>query len=288
MGLNVVLLGYGAIGRSLHGMLARHAPSIEVLGVLDRTAGSTGTGQGNGQETGSAADPATRRWVGDADSRLPVLTLAEALERADVIAECASPAAVRALGPAIIVSGTDLLVASLGALVDAGLRTALLDAGPGKTYLSTGAIGGLDLIRASAGTIQSIELDTRKPPAALLHAGLTEALRTGINEAATLGEPRTVFAGTVARAVALFPSNINVAAALGLAAGDLGLVHVTITADPAATQTHHAIGIRGSAGSYELSIANAPDPHNPATSALTARAMASGLLRLAGVGPHFI
>lgn len=284
MCLKVVLLGYGAIGISLHAALAGQSPRLEVLGVLDRTAGSAGTGR----EATPGTGPAVRRWVGEAGARLPVLTLAEALERADVIAECASPAAVRALGPAIIASGTDLLVASLGALVDAGLRAATLDAGPGRTYLSTGAIGGLDLIRASAGTIESIELDTSKPPAALLHAALPEAVRNKINEAATRGESRTVFAGTVARAVELFPSNINVAAALGLAAGNLDLVHVSITADPAATLTRHAIGIRGSAGSYALDIVNAPDPQNPATSALTARAMASGLLRLAGVGPHFI
>ncbi|MFF5791058.1 aspartate dehydrogenase domain-containing protein [Paeniglutamicibacter sp. NPDC012692] len=264
MGLNVVLLGYGAIGRSLHGMLARHPDRIAVIGVLD--------GRAPKAMESAAGD--------DASVSLPVLDLATALERADVIAECASPAAVRELGPEII--------ASLGALVDERLRGLLLERGPGRAYLTTGAIGGLDLIRASAGTIDAIELDTRKPPAALLHSGLPDSLRSRIAAAGSAGEPCTAFSGSVERAVELFPANINVAAALALAAGDFSRVHVTITADPAATRTRHGIRIRGNGGSHDLVIENAPDPDNPATSALTARAMASGLLRLAGVGPHFI
>ncbi|GAA1495979.1 aspartate dehydrogenase domain-containing protein [Paeniglutamicibacter kerguelensis] len=268
MGLNVVLLGYGAIGRSLHGMLARHPDRIAVIGVLDGRAPKT-------------ADDAT-------GTPLPVLDLATALGCAEVIAECASPAAVREFGPDIIASGTDLLIASLGALVDPRLRGLVLERGPGRAYLTTGAIGGLDLVRASAGTIDAIDLDTRKPPAALLHPGLPGPLRAGIAAAATSGDPCTVFSGSVERAVELFPSNINVAAALALAAGGFTRVHVTITADPAATLTRHEIRIQGSGGNHTFLIGNAADPENPATSALTARAMASGLLRLAGAGPHFI
>lgn len=268
MGLNVVLLGYGAIGRALHRELLNHTDRVAVVGVLDRAS--------LGHAAQEHASAGTGRPAEGAGQRPPVLGLADALDRAAVIAECASPAA-----------GTDLLIASLGALVDEPLRRGL-DRGPGRAYFSTGAIGGLDLIRASAGSLTSVKLHTRKAPAALLHAGLDPAQRAAIAAAAASGEPRTVFRGSVARAVQLFPSNINVAAALGLAAGDLDLVEVAITADPAAARTSHEIHVEGSGGSYRFAIENAPDPANPATSALTARAMASGLLRLAGLGPHFI
>lgn len=268
MCLKVVLLGYGAIGKSLHRMLAAHPDRVRVVGILDDRAPRIATAAGR--------------------TAPPVLTLPQALERADIIAECASPAAVREYGPRIIGSGTDLLIASLGALVDERLRGIVLERGPGRAYLTTGAIGGLDLVRASAGTIDAIELDTRKQPAALLHPGLPEPLRTKIAAASSTGEPCTVFNGSVELAVALFPSNINVAAALALAASDFACVHVTITADPAATRTRHEIRIRGDGGSHDFLIENAPHPNNPGTSALTARAMATGLLRLAGAGPHFI
>lgn len=267
MGLNVVLLGYGAIGRSLHGMLARHPDRIAVIEVLD----------GRNPKT---ADDAT-------GTPLPVLDLATALGCAEVIAECASPAAVREFGQDIIASGRPAhrLARRAGRSAAARPRPR---AGAGPRLPDHGCHRGLDLVRASAGTIDAIDLDTRKPPAALLHPGLPGPLRAGIAAAASSGEPYTVFSGSVERAVELFPFNINVAAALALAADDFTRVHVTITADPAATLTRHEIRIQGSGGSHTFLVGNAADPENPATSALTARAMASGLLRLAGAGPHFI
>lgn len=273
MSLNVVLLGYGAIGKSLHQMLEAHSGRINILGVLDRNSGN------DGQQSAQPRHTATG---------LPVLSLTQALESADIIAECASPTAVATLGPRIISSGTNLLVASLGALVDENVRSNIMDAGPGRAYLSSGAIGGLDLIRAAGNTITAITLRTSKHPAGLLHPGLDEATRDAITEVLELGDPETVFEGSVADAVALFPANINVAAALGLAAGSFELVRVRIVADPSTELTMHAIAVQGSGGSYEFDIQNIPDPHNPATSVLTAKSMASGLLRLAGVGPHFI
>ncbi|WP_181578201.1 aspartate dehydrogenase domain-containing protein [Arthrobacter sp. AQ5-05] len=280
MGIDVVLLGYGAIGQAVHRMLGAHDGAVRMLGVLDRA-------------SLAGPDPAARlsRTTGPAGPisgpPVPVLDLATAIDRADLVIECASPAAVRAHGPAITGVGTDLLVASLGALADGQLRAAL-EAGPGRCHYSTGAIGGLDLIRASAGTINAIELHTRKLPEALLHPGLPGALRSAITRAAESGTAAPVFSGSVADAVRDFPSNINVAAALGLAAGDLDLVAVDITADPAAAMTRHEITVRGDGGNYRFGIENFPDPANPATSALTARSMVSGVLRLAGYGPHFI
>lgn len=274
MGIDVVLLGYGAIGRAVHRMLAPHAQDVRVLGVLDRAALEGRTG--------------ATRVAGPDGHLVPVMDLETATERADVIVECASPAAVRTYGPGILGAGTDLLVASLGALVDDRLRATLLEEGPGRCHLSTGAIGGLDLVRASAGTIERIALGTRKAPAALLHPGLADELRESIAAAGAAGVPRHVFGGSVADAVRHFPSNINVAAALGLAAGDMGLVRVDIVADPGATLTSHVIEMRGHGGNYRFAIENFPDPANPATSVLTARSMVSGLLRLGGRGPHFI
>lgn len=275
MGIDVAILGYGAIGRSVHLLLAQHPQRVRVLGVLDRAA------------LAKEGPKPPRRSAGPPEARVPVLDLPTAIKRADLVIECASPSAVRAHGPEIIAADTDLLVASLGALVDARLG-AQLHAGPGRCHLSTGAIGGLDLIRAAAGTLEAIELETVKLPAALLHPGLSGTQREDIERAQATGSPVLVFSGSVSDAVAGFPSNINVAAALGLAAGDLSVVRVSITADPTATLTSHTITVRGETGNHRFELRNFPDPANPASSALTARAIASGVLRLAGVGPHFI
>lgn len=263
MVMGVVLLGYGAIGRAVHRSLAEHHEDVEVLRIVDRAVLESG-----------AQNAAT--------------ALSEAIAGARLVVECASPAAVRSYGPGIIGSGTDLLVASLGALVDPRLAQRLLHDGPGRCYLSTGAIGGLDLIRATAATIQEITLCTRKAPLALLHPGLPEQLRALLAGMRPEHGPEQVFSGSVADAIHLFPSNINVAAALGLAAGNMDRVRVQIIADPTALSTTHGINVHTSSGHYSFEISNVPDPANPATSALTARSMVSGVLRLAGRGPHFI
>lgn len=280
MGIDVVILGYGAIGQKVHGLLAGHRDVVRVLGTMDRA--SLAEASHAGPDV-----PATSRVLGPAGLELPVLGLARATEIADLVIECASSSAVRVHGPGITGAGTDLLVASLGALVD-GQLLGMLTAGPGRCHFSTGAIGGLDLIRASAGTIKSIELETRKLPGALLHPGLSDRLRAAIVRSQAFGAPTPVFSGSVAEAVQCFPSNINVAAALGLAAGDMDLVDVGIIADPDAEMTSHTITVRGDGGHHRFEIQNFPDPHNPATSALTARSIVSGVLRLAGEGPHFI
>lgn len=280
MGIDVVILGYGAIGQTVHGLLAGHRDVVRVLGVMDRTSLAETNHQGAGA-------PGTNRVLGPAGLGVPVLGLSRATEIADLVIECASPSAVRAHGPGITGAGTDLLVASLGALVDGQLH-GMLTAGPGRCHFSTGAIGGLDLIRASGDTIRSIGLETRKLPEALLHTGLPDELRGAITRTKISGAPALVFSGSVAEAVRGFPSNINVAAALGLAAGNMALVDVGIIADPGADMTSHTITVCGDGGNYRFEIQNFPDPHNPATSALTARAMVSGVLRLAGKGPHFI
>ncbi|GAA5229172.1 aspartate dehydrogenase domain-containing protein [Paeniglutamicibacter antarcticus] len=280
MGIDVVILGYGAIGQAVHGLLAEHRSEVRVLGVMDRASLAE-------TDHCRAGAPGSDRVLGPAGLKVPVLGLSRAIEIADLVIECASPSAIRAHGPRITGAGTDLLIASLGALADGRLH-GMLTAGPGRCHLSTGAIGGLDLIRASAGTIKAIELETRKLPEALLHPGLPERLRGSITGTTDSGTPKLVFTGSVPEAVQSFPSNINVAAALGLAAGNMDLVDVRIIADPGAVLTSHTITVRGDCGNYRFEIQNFPDPENPATSALTARSMASGVLRLAGRGSHFI
>ncbi|GAA4377564.1 aspartate dehydrogenase domain-containing protein [Paeniglutamicibacter cryotolerans] len=261
MVLKVALLGYGAIGREVRRMLLADGGSISMTGVIAR-------GPLAGGEPGEARDG------------LPGLGLEEALERADLVIECASATAVREHGPRIIASGTDLLIASIGALANPPLRRALT-AGPGRAHLSTGAIGGLDLLRAAAldGGLERVTLSTTKAPAALINPGMDPATRSRIEAAAG---PTEIFAGTVAEAVLRFPRNINVAAALALAVGDFAMVRVRILADPVAALTLHRIEAEGSAGKYAFDVANAPDPLNPATSALTARSIVAGVHRLSG------
>lgn len=85
-----------------------------------------------------------------------------------------------------------------------------------------------------------------------------------------------------------FPGNINVAAALALAVGDFENDSVRIVAGPQPPLTRYVMEAQGPAGEYGFGLSNAPDPGNPATSALRARAVVAGIHRHAGSGIDFI
>jgi aspartate dehydrogenase len=183
-----------------------------------------------------------------------------ALRAADLVVEAAGPDAVRQWGPAVVAAGRDLLVVSVGALA-ADALVARLRAGPGRVLVSSGAIGGLDLIRAAAraGEIRSVRLTTTKPAAAL-----------GIHR--TDG-PVEVYAGPARGAVEAHPRSLNVAATLALACGSWDPVEVRLVADPAATANTHTVEVDGEAGTYRIEARNRPSAANPATSGVTAAAV---------------
>ncbi|GAA1050203.1 aspartate dehydrogenase domain-containing protein [Arthrobacter russicus] len=258
MVLKVAMIGDGSVSRDLRGYLAASG-RFEVLGVQRRQT-----------EAGAA---------GEQFGRL--------LDAADVFVEAAGVAAVAEYGPRVVQAGKDLLVTSVGAFIDPALRRSVLHSGPGRVHLSSGAIGGLDLIRAAAasGGIDSVHLETRKRPVALLQEWMTAAERERITGSL---EPQLLFEGNPAEAISRFPGSLNVAVALGLAVGDMDRVSISLIADPEAELTQHLITAGGAAGEYVFRIANQPSPAQPRSSGLTARALYSGLLRLTEPGGNFV
>jgi aspartate dehydrogenase len=199
---------------------------------------------------------------------MPATTLDELIERSDIVVEAAGHTAVADHGPTVLAAGVDLLVVSVGALIDDELRATLIDAAkPARLLLSAGAIGGLGLLRAAAlmGSIDSVRLTTTKAPAALLAGWMTPSLT---EELRTATAPVAVFEGTAREAVAHFPMSVNVAATLALATLGLDRTRVTIIADASAQRVRHVIEVEGDAGRYELHIDNTPSS-NPRTSAIT-------------------
>lgn len=251
------IIGNGAISRELR-QRARAYPALNCVGVLTRP---------------GAAPPA------DA----PALTLSEALERADTIVEAAGVSAVGEFGPAVVTAGRGFLVASVGAFAHPAVRERVLDAGPGRTLLTSGAIGGLDLIAAAGrtGGLDRVTLTTRKHPRSLVQGDTPAAERERL---LALTRAEELFTGTVGEAIEQFPASLNVAVALGLAAGSLKLVRVRLLADPETTLTEHTIDAVGTAGEYHFRVRNEPLPEHPSSSGLTVRSLLSELLALADQG----
>lgn len=197
----------------------------------------------------------------------PSLPFSELVERSRIVVECAGHEAVAQLGVAALRAGRDLLVVSLGALADDELLASLAQAGPGRLKLATGALGGVDLVRAAAltGRLDRVRLVITKPPGVLIQDWMSDGEANRLRSTRT---PVVVFEGTARDAAMRFPRSANVAAALALAAGGWQGIEAVVVADPGADRTGHDIECCGDAGEYRFTIKNRPTASNPATSAV--------------------
>ncbi|ADP76847.1 Aspartate dehydrogenase [Methanothermus fervidus DSM 2088] len=175
----------------------------------------------------------------------------------DLIIESASQEAVKEIVPNIISRGIDVLIMSVGALLDEKVRRRLIkesrESGA-NIYIPSGAIIGLDGVKAaSLGKIKEIKLITRKSPTSL-------GVKTKKKE--------VVFKGKSSEAVKKFPVNINVAAALSLASGIDA--DVKIIADPEVEHNIHEVHVKGDFGEFKSITKNTVCELNPKTSVLAA------------------
>jgi len=76
---------------------------------------------------------------------VPVEDLDKTLKDTDLVVEAASQEAVKEFGPMALEAGADLMIMSVGALVDEDLRSELYSY-DGDIYLPTGALCGIDAV----------------------------------------------------------------------------------------------------------------------------------------------
>ncbi len=180
----------------------------------------------------------------------------EFLEGCDLVVEAASPQAVKEYAGRVL-ERADLIVLSVGALLDEELLRELLEAArrSGRELrVPSGAIAGLDAVKAlRLAGIDEVTLVTTKNPKAL-----------GVD----VDERKVLFEGRAKEAVKRFPFNVNVVAALSLAAGKEAKVKVI--ADPNIDRNVHEIFVKSKASELYIKVENVPSPDNPKTSYLAA------------------
>src|SRR5262249_46282129 len=148
----------------------------------------------------------------------------------------------------------------------------------GRLILATGAIVGLDAIRAARlGRIDSVRMVTRKPPASLASAKQGEAEKRDLT---TLTAPEGLFKGTARRGARRFPANVNVAAAIALAGAGPDRTELEIWTDPAVERNTHRVVVEADTARIEVAIANVPSEETPGTGRITALSMLAALERL--------
>ena len=246
----LLLIGYGAMGRTVHDALRTHRHARVGYVV----------------ETAERCDE-IRRELGDA---IEVVASLDELPQLPALAlECAGHAAVTTFVPDLLARGVDTVIASVGALSEAGLPERLEAAaatGGAQLILVPGAIAGIDALRAARmRPLDTVVYTGRKPPRGW--EGTPAEARVDL---ATVREPTVIFEGNAREAARLYPKNANVAAMVGLAGIGMERTQVTLIADPGVTRNTHSVRARGEFGELELTVAGNPLPANPKTSALAA------------------
>ncbi len=186
----------------------------------------------------------------------------------NIVVEAASQDAVKDVALSVLQNKRDLMIMSVGALLDESIYDVLSDACNDfkKTiYLPSGSIAGLDGIKSIKDELESLSITTTKHPRSLVGAKFFENSSLNLDEISSL---TTIFTGTAKDAVSLFPANINVAALLSLSGIGGEKTTVTIMADPDTDKNTHHIEAIGTFGKMAFTIENFPDADNPKTSRL--------------------
>jgi len=260
--LKLGLVGCGAIGAQLAQAISRR----KIAGV--KIVSLTDTVSVQAQKLAQRIKPRPR-----------ILTLSAAVRQCDLLIEAAGTHAVIPIAQAVLREKKDLLVLSVGALIDHPELRDRFRKHHCHLHFPSGAIAGLDALKAAAalGTIKSVRLITRKPPRGLAGAPFFKQKKLDL---LSLKQPTVIFAGTARRAIRLFPANVNVAAAVALVGIGADRTKVEIIADPAIHRNSHTLEVSGCFGQFKTITENIPSPENPKTSSLAAASALAALVSI--------
>ena len=132
-------------------------------------------------------------------------------------------------------------------------------------YLPSGAIAGLDALKAVRDELESVVLVTTKNPNSLKGAPFFDSSDIDPEK---ISESTILFDGTAKQAVSLFPKNVNVSALLSLVGLGGDNTSVRVVADPNTDKNPHEINANGKFGNIKITVENVPDSMNPKTSRL--------------------
>jgi aspartate dehydrogenase len=187
------------------------------------------------------------------------------------VVEAAGVGAVAEHVPGLLAAGLDVIVLSTGAFGNPRVRRCIEQAagapGAGRVVLPSGAIAGLDALRAAAlsGGLDDVVLTTTKPVRAVDGAA---------------AEPATLFEGPASEAVLRYPKNINVAATVALAGLGFERTRVVFRVDPSLARARHQIVASGPFGRLEMQSESEAAPGNPASSRLAGLSAVDAITRL--------
>jgi aspartate dehydrogenase len=242
--LKVGVAGLGAVGLNVARRLDGGIPGLVLAAVAVRD-----------------RDKARRNLPG-AGERIPIVAAEALADSCDIVIECLPPQLFRPLALSVVERGKIFMPLSVGQLLDNWDLVARAKEKGARILAPTGALLGLDAVRAAAeGTIHSVTMITRKPPGGL--EGAPYLVERGMSLKG-LKEPTKIFDGSARDGARGFPANVNVAVALSLAGIGPDKTRLEIWADPALTRNTHRIEVDADTARFSMMIEGIPS-ENPRT-----------------------
>ena len=242
--LKVGLAGLGAVGLSVARRLETGIPGLALAAVAVRD------------------QDKARRNLPEAGAGIPIMAAEALAQSCDIVVECLPPDMFRKVATSAIEAGRIFMPLSAGQLLDNWDLVERAKATGARILVPTGALLGLDAVRAAAeGTIRSVTMITRKPPDGL--DGAPYLVERGIS-LKNLKAPLKIFDGSAREGARGFPANVNVAAALSLAGIGPDRTRLEIWADPALTRNTHRIEVDADTARFSMMIEGVPS-ENPRT-----------------------
>lgn len=244
------IAGTGAVGRTVAQALSRgDIPGFELVGV----AASSQSRLDGLNATLSAP--------------VPLMRFDALAQNCDWVLEGLPPALFVDLARPVLSAGKTLVVLSCSQLLEHSDLIALAQDKGARIIIPSGAMLGLDALKAAAiGEIHSVVIETRKPVAGLIKApylvqenidlsGITEAVR--------------IIEGSVTEVARVFPANVNVAAAVSLAGIGPDRTRMEVWADPTLDRNTHTVRVTSDSSDFTVAIQGRPSRENPATGRIT-------------------
>jgi aspartate dehydrogenase len=248
--LKVGLLGVGAIGQNLATAIDAEPHRAALAAITDQDR------------------PRAEKFAAQLKTQPAVVELDELVRRSDLVIEAASQAALPEIVPRALRAQKDLMIMSVGGLLEHDEWFVEAERQGCRIHVPSGAIAGLDGLRAAAmGRLSLVILTSRKPIAALRSAKYVTERRIDLDR---LKEETVLFEGPPEDACRAFPATSNVAASLRLAVGKSVEIRVRVIAVPGGTENVHEIQAVGDFGRFRIVLENVPSPSNPRTSRLAA------------------
>ena len=190
----------------------------------------------------------------------------ELLNSCDVLIEAVNAPDTHHLVRQALLAKKDVLIMSVGKFIDGDSILKLAQKQGVRILIPSGAIAGLDAIKAaSLKRIDRITLTTRKPIYGFADNAYVQERKINLSQ---IKKETILFDGNVKDAVKCFPQNINVAATIALASGAKDKLRIRIATSPEYKVNSHEIEVTGEFGRLVTKTENVVCPDNPKTSYL--------------------